>query len=73
MNGECTFTLDDGRVREEIILNDKKKGLFIDGFIWREMKSFSPGAVLVVLASEYFDESDYIKDYEDFKRLQNAR
>ncbi len=70
MHGECTFILDDGKTREEVLLNSKKEGLFIEGFIWREMKNFSPGAVLVVLASEYYDEKDYIRNYEDFMRLK---
>lgn len=68
MHGECTFVLDNGKVREEVTLNTKNKALYIEDFIWREMKNFSPGAVLVVLASEYYDESDYIRDYEEFKK-----
>lgn len=69
MHGECTFVLDNGKVREEVVLNSKNKALYIEDFIWREMKNFSPGTVLVVLASEYYDESDYIRNYEDFKRI----
>lgn len=69
MHGECTFVLDNGKVREEVVLNSNNKALYIEDFIWREIKNFSPGAVLVVLASEYYDESDYIRNYEDFKRI----
>ena len=64
--GSCTFILDDGRKREEISLNSPSKGLLIEGLIWREMKSFSKDCVLVVLASEPYNEDDYIRDYEDF-------
>ena len=72
MHGECTFILDDGKTREEVLLNSKKQGLLIEGFIWREMKNFSPGAVLVVLASEHYDEKDYIRNYVDFKKLKEV-
>ncbi|MDQ7062043.1 MAG: FdtA/QdtA family cupin domain-containing protein [Sulfurimonas sp.] len=66
VKGSCTFSLDDGYKREEIILDNPNKGLFIEGLIWREMKEFSPDCVLLVLASEHYDESDYIRDYDDF-------
>ncbi|MPN30039.1 hypothetical protein SDC9_177496 [bioreactor metagenome] len=50
---------------EEIIeLNDSSEGLYIGPLIWREMFDFSDGAVLLVLASEYYDESDYIRNYD---------
>ncbi|MFX4153524.1 WxcM-like domain-containing protein [Aliarcobacter butzleri] len=49
-------------------LDNPNKGLFIEGLIWREMKNFSPDCVLVVLASEHYDKSDYIKEYKKFKK-----
>ncbi len=66
VKGSCTFVLDDGKKREEIKLDNPNKGLFIEGLIWREMKDFSSDCVLVVLASEHYDESDYIRDYSKF-------
>jgi len=52
---------------EEIVeLCDDAKGLFIGHMVWREMFDFSPGAVLLVLASEHYTEEDYIRDYEDY-------
>lgn len=66
VKGSCTFVLDDGIKREEIQLTSPNHGLHIKGLIWREMKDFSPDCVLVVLASEHYDESDYIRDYEKF-------
>jgi dTDP-4-dehydrorhamnose 3,5-epimerase-like enzyme len=66
VKGRCTFILDDGKIREEIELDNPNKGLLIEGLIWREMKDFSPDCVLVVLASEHYDESDYIREYNDF-------
>ena len=52
--------------REEVNLSNPNQGLLIEGLIWREMKNFSPDCVLVVLASEHYDESDYIRDYDMF-------
>jgi len=66
VKGSCTFVLDNGNRREEIILNGPNQGLYIKGLIWREMKNFSEDCVLVVLASEHYDENDYIRDYEKF-------
>jgi len=66
VKGSCTFVIDDGINKEEIILNTPNKGLLIEGLIWREMKNFTSDCVLVVIASEYYDESDYIRDYEKF-------
>ncbi|MDS1315133.1 sugar 3,4-ketoisomerase [Aliarcobacter butzleri] len=68
VKGSCTFILDDGQKREEIKLSNPNQGLFIEGLIWREMKDFSEDCILVVLASEHYDESDYIRDYEFFKK-----
>ena len=66
VKGSCTFVLDNGTKREEITLDNPNQGLFIEGLIWREMKNFSSDCVLVVLASEHYDESDYIRDYDKF-------
>ncbi len=66
LKGSCTFVLDDGSVRKEIILDSPYKGLLIDSLTWREMKDFSNDCVLLVLASQYYDEKDYIRNYNDF-------
>ncbi|MDD6628140.1 MAG: FdtA/QdtA family cupin domain-containing protein [Lachnospiraceae bacterium] len=64
--GSCMIMLDDGKVKEEIVLDRPDKGLILNPGLWREMHDFSEGAVLMVCASEYYDESDYIRDYNDF-------
>ena len=69
VKGSCIFVLDNGTKREEIKLDNPNQGLFIEGLIWREMKDFSIDCVLVVLASEHYDESDYIRDYEQFLKV----
>ncbi|WP_434938680.1 sugar 3,4-ketoisomerase [Shewanella sp. HL-SH8] len=66
LHGSCRFILDDGKQRQEIILDSPLKGLYIDNNKWREMHDFSNDCVLVVIASEHYDESDYIRDYQDF-------
>ena len=69
VKGSSTFVVDDGIRREEILLENPNQGLLIEGLIWREMKIFSEDCVLVVLASEHYDESDYIRDYDNFLKV----
>ncbi|EJL89604.1 FdtA/QdtA family cupin domain-containing protein [Pantoea sp. GM01] len=66
INGSCTFILDNGVERIEVLLDTPTKGLLINSLTWREMKDFSSDCVLLVLASNYYDESDYIRDYNVF-------
>ena len=69
LKGSCKFILDNGHHKEEVILNSPLKGLLIESLMWREMHDFSEDCVLLVLASEYYDESDYIRDYSDFVKI----
>lgn len=66
VSGSCRIHLDDGTTTEEVLLDDPSKGLVIESNIWREMYNFSKDAVLLVLASEHYDESDYIRNYDEF-------
>lgn len=66
VSGSCKIHLDNGTDTAEVTLDKPNEGLFISNDMWREMYDFTPGAVLLVLASEYYDESDYIRNYEDF-------
>ncbi len=68
-SGFCKIKLDDGTNSEIIVLNDPSKGLIIENNIWREMFDFSDDAVLMVLASEHYNESDYIRNYDDFLKF----
>ena len=65
-SGSCDVDIFDGVVRKNYHLDTPTKGLFIDGFIWREMKNFTSDCVLMVLASDHYDETDYIRDYNEF-------
>lgn len=66
VSGSCLFTVDNGKERREVLLDDPRKGLHIGHGIWREMRDFAPGTALMVIASTYYDLDDYIRDYDDF-------
>lgn len=70
--GECTITLDDGRVAEDVRLTANDRGLVLDPMVWHEMYDFSPDCVLLVLAEEWYEEGDYIRDYATFQREARA-
>lgn len=73
VRGSCRFILDDGTERVDVLLNNPAQGLLIESFMWREMHDFSDDCVLMVLANQLYDESDYIRDYEDFLRVANIK
>lgn len=66
VRGSCRFLLDDGVEKINLLLDNPTQGLLIDSCIWREMYDFSEDCVLLVLANELYDESDYIRDYDTF-------
>ena len=66
IRGSVKVTLDDGKEREIVHLDKPNEGIYLDTLMWHEMHDFSPDAVLVVFASEYFEESDYIRSYDEF-------
>ena len=66
VHGSCRIRMDNGKEQETVLLDRPYEGLYVDNVVWREMFDFSPDAVLMVLASEYYDESDYIRNYEEF-------
>jgi len=66
LSGSFEVKIDDGSNNKKVMLNKPNKGLLIPSGIWREMDNFSAGAVCLVLASEFFDESDYFRDYNSF-------
>jgi hypothetical protein len=66
MSGSFDVNLDDGNSKKSFHLNRSYYGLYIDPMIWREMDNFSSGSVCLVLASTYYDEFDYYRNYEEF-------
>ena len=70
VSGACTIACEmpDG-TKTEYRLDWPDKGLLIEGMVWHEMKEFSKDSVLLVLASEHYDEADYVRSYADFKQI----
>ncbi|WP_339471888.1 sugar 3,4-ketoisomerase [Pseudomonas sp. EL_65y_Pfl1_R83] len=66
VSGQCRMLMNDGFKIEEVILNSSSKAIFIDKMIWHEMHDFSADCILLVLASDFYDEQDYIRDYSKF-------
>ena len=72
LSGSFRISLDNGDSKTECWLRDPRKGLHVSRMVWREMDSFSQGAVCMVLASHAYDESDYYRDYSEFKAALTA-
>jgi hypothetical protein len=68
-SGSFDVVLDNGYGKKRYHLNRSYYGLYSPSMIWRELDNFSSGSVCLVLASEYFDEQDYVRDYGDFKEI----
>jgi dTDP-4-dehydrorhamnose 3,5-epimerase-like enzyme len=68
MSGSFDIELDDGRDKRKFHLNRSHHGLYICPLIWRDLGNFSSGSVCMVLASDFYDEADYFRQYEDFLR-----
>ncbi|WBA13982.1 sugar 3,4-ketoisomerase [Salinivibrio proteolyticus] len=66
VKGSCDILMDNGQDKEIVTLDSPSKGLLIDVMQWHEMSNFSQDCVLLVLASEHYDETDYIRDYPRF-------
>ena len=72
LSGSFEVCISDGINRKRVMLNKPNKGLLIPSGIWRELDNFSAGSVCLVLASDVFHESDYIRSYEEFKLIKTA-
>ena len=72
VSGSFHITLDNGKEKQTFLLNHPYQGLLIDTKTWRTLDDFSSGAVCVVLASDFYDENDYIYDYNDFLQYINV-
>ncbi|WP_166373160.1 FdtA/QdtA family cupin domain-containing protein [Psychromonas sp. SA13A] len=71
LKGSCRFMLDDGKEKIELLLDNPEQGLYIESFVWREMYNFSEDCVLMVLADSFYDEKDYVRDYNQFIEMVN--
>lgn len=73
MSGSFDVSLDDGVEKKKYHLNRSYFGLYIPPMIWRDLDNFSSGAVCMVLASDYFDETDYYRNYDDFVKAVGVK
>ena len=69
VSGSCCVTLDDGTKAKTFLLDKPSTGLFQDAMIWGAMHDFTPDCVLLVLANDYYDEADYIRSYDEFRKI----
>lgn len=69
LNGSCMLLLDDGREKVNLTMDSKSRGIWLDRMIWHEMYGFSTDCILLVLASDHYNESDYIRVYDEFQQL----
>lgn len=69
VSGSCQVTLDNGQEKVTHILDQPHIGLFQDAMVWGSMHDFSPDCVLLVLANEHYNDSDYIRSYPEFNRI----
>jgi dTDP-4-dehydrorhamnose 3,5-epimerase-like enzyme len=73
VNGSYTIGLDDGHNKEELFIDKPNKGVYLGTGLWHTMTNFSKDCVLLVMASDYYYESDYIRDYDQFLKFINSK
>jgi len=76
LSGKVTFEVDNGVAKQEYTLSRSDEGLYIGPKVWHTMRNFGPSTVLLAVASDYYDEKEYIRDYQEsleFKRIDEAR
>ena len=66
--GGCRVHLDDGVVKETVALDDPARALYIAPWVWHELTDFAPGTTVMIIASSFYDEAEYLRDYEAFRR-----
>ncbi len=71
-SGSFTVVLDDGQKRRKYFLNRPHYGLYVPTLVWRELENFSSGSICLVVASEEYDESDYYREYEEFRHASEG-
>lgn len=73
MSGSFDIELDDGKSKKKFHLYRPYDGLYVCPMMWRVLSNFSSGAICVVLASEHYDEADYIRNYDEFIEMANSK
>ncbi|MBO5760726.1 MAG: FdtA/QdtA family cupin domain-containing protein [Lentisphaeria bacterium] len=73
INGSFTLSLDDGFTKQELLMREDNVGVILDPMLWHTMHDFSNGCVLLVAASDYYQEADYIRNYDEFLTLAREK
>ena len=73
INGCFTLSLDDGGTQQDILMREDNVGVILEPMLWHTMHDFSSGCVLLIAASDYFDEADYIRNYDEFINLAREK
>jgi dTDP-4-dehydrorhamnose 3,5-epimerase-like enzyme len=73
MSGSFDLLIDDGHEKKKYHMNRSYYGLYVCPMIWRDLDNFSSGSVCMVFASDYYDESDYYREYQDFIEAVNQK
>jgi dTDP-4-dehydrorhamnose 3,5-epimerase-like enzyme len=73
VKGSCSLVVDDGNNREEIVLDSPSIGVHVPPMIWGVQYKYSPDAVLLVLASDTYDQNDYIRNYDDYLNAKREK
>lgn len=71
INGSFVLGLDDGKNKQKILLNNPANGVILGRLLWHTMEKFSTDCVILVLASDYYDEHDYLRNYDEFIQCIN--
>jgi hypothetical protein len=72
LSGSCQMKIDDGAGRTEVLMNSPQVALYTPPLIWLDIDAFAAGSVCLVLASDVYDERDYVREYSEFRRLTQA-
>ena len=69
ISGECKVSLDNGKDKADVVLDKADEGLLLYPYVWHSMYDFKPNTILIVLADRKYNEKEYIRSYEDFKKI----
>jgi dTDP-4-dehydrorhamnose 3,5-epimerase-like enzyme len=73
MSGGCRVHLDDARVQESVTLDDPARALYVGTWVWHELTDFADDAAILVIASTLYEDAEYLRDYDAFKREAASR
>ena len=73
LKGSFTLTVSDGQAHDSVSVDALNQGFYVPSGLWRDVTQFSEGAVCLVLASRYYEESDYIYSFEEFKKWREGQ